>query len=99
MYATRWITDDLLEAGGISLPHDYRFVAGSTIDIAFPDGRTGRLTCTDQPPRKDGCRAHWSCRGSQHDGRAFDLTPGLHSDGFVPGQPIMVPATMVLVPK
>jgi len=85
-----------MDVGGISLPEDFQFMAGSTIDIMFPDGRTGRLTCTDNPPRPNGCRAYWTCSGSKYNGRVFDLTPGTHSDGFVLGQPIMVTATIVL---
>lgn len=98
-HATRWITPDLFDTGAVSLPQDFQFVAGSIIDISFPDGRIGRLTCTDHPPRPLGCRAYWTCSGSKYNGRAFDLMPGRRSDVFAEGQPIMYSATMILVPK
>ena len=97
MYATRFVTADLLATSGVSLPQTFQMVPGSTIDITFPDGRIGTMTITGEP-RPRLYRGRWTCLGSHYDGRYFDLWWGTKSELAVPGQPIMVPVNMTVVP-
>jgi hypothetical protein len=95
-HATRWITPDLLDVSGVSLPQTFAMAPGATIDITFPDRRVGTMTITGAP--KPGVyRGRWTCAGSKYDGKRFDLTWGTRSDVSALGQPIMVPVTMVVV--
>jgi hypothetical protein len=95
-HAVRWITKDLLNPSGVSLPQTFQMTPGSSIDITFP-GRVGTMTITGEPT-PDVYRARWACSGSQFDGRDFDVTWVSFSDASPPGTPIMMTAIMILVP-
>jgi hypothetical protein len=96
-YAVNSLTLDLLSTSDVSLPHTFLMTPGCTINITFPDGRTGTMTITGEP--LPGIhRGSWMCAGSGYDGRDFNLSWGTKSELGVPGQPIMVPVIINLAP-
>jgi hypothetical protein len=97
-YGARFVSPDLLApSSSVSLPQTFQMTPGSTIDITFQNGRTGTMTITGEP-RPGIHRGHWASTGSTYDGREFDLWWGTKSDLAVPGEPIMIPVIMNVVP-
>ena len=96
-HAVRWGMPDLFSSSSVALPQTFHMAPGSTIDITFPDGRTGTMTITGES-RPGIYRGRWACAGSSYDRRYFDLSWWFMSDATVPGQPITVPVIVNVVP-
>lgn len=94
----RWITRDLLDVSGASLPQTFQMASGSTIEITFADGRVGRMTITGEP-EPEVYRGRWTCAGSKYDDREFDLSWETRSEISVTRHPILVPLRMRFVPR